>query len=133
MFTIDVGTAIGIIVSGLAAFWGLIKYLRSADLKALEQMWRRVEVLERKTQEYEVKAAEAAIRVSTAEEYRRRIEEGLSKLETTRKEDIRIIFGDIKELKETHGDIREAIAGFGANYVSRKEYLDDRLAKKHAS
>ena len=132
MFTIDIATAIGIVLSGVASFWGLIKYLRGSDLKALEQMSKRVEFLERKVQDADIKAAEAAVKVSAAEDCRRRVEGDVSKLEVKHEGDVKAIFGHIKEMQETHADIRETVAGFDGKYVSRKEYLDDRAIKKHA-
>lgn len=91
--SIEIVVTVGVAI--MSAFFMLVKMIRSADMK-------RVEDLEK----------------SCAE---------LRKTAAKRHDDA---IADLKAVTEDLADIRETIAGFGCQYLPRKEYLDDRNAQK---
>ena len=87
--SIEIVVTVGVAI--MSAFFVLIKMIRSADMK-------RVEDLER-----------------TCVELRRTL---------AKKQEESV--AEFKAVNEELADIRETIAGFGGQYVPRKEYMDDR-------
>ena len=142
MITISPEVAVAIALAVLGSFYTLIRIIRYLDAKrnedAKKALEKQVDDLQKQVRELEgqIKGLEAkqqavVLESQRLEQSRQYFDRTLEQLQKTHGDDVKTIFARLDVARETLSDMRETLAGFGSNYVSRKEYLDDKN-RKHA-
>ena len=105
----------------VGAFWVLVKVIRGQDLKHLREVEKKAQSA--RTEADAVKNDLTAtigdikvinVKLDNAEASSLRLSE-----------DVKLCFGKLDDTREGIADMRETIAGFGTNYVTRKEFLEE--------
>lgn len=110
----DISTWIAIITVLLGVFGALVKVLWDMTQRRLEVMEKSMDKLVSKE---EVEALKKSLDT---------MEQDIHKLHERNDDDNDDMHKIVENLRESLADARETIAGFGASYVTRKEFYEDR-------
>jgi hypothetical protein len=122
MMTIDLTNGVVIVLAILGLIGGLVKLIRDSDMKRITSIEKDLEAIKTSlaSAASDIKSNRAMMDGHVANHVvsEHRIEDVASKTSDM-----------IKAHSEEIADIRESIAGFGSNYVLRKEFFED--GRKH--
>lgn len=117
-----IATGLGIASTIVGAILIIGKWVKSSIEKKLSEMSIKIDAIETKqNRDHEEKDAKNAQMIKEKGEMDVRFERMSSEVDHLKEDHARI-----KETEEFVADLRETVAGFGKDYVTRREFIEER-------